>query len=59
MLNGNTVATLTFNQFNNGQKRAQDSSMFDQFYQYQQQQRDGISGASRGRMPHNSTAGSS
>jgi hypothetical protein len=57
MLNGNTVATLTFNQLNTRQKRTQDGSIFDQLSQYQQH--DGASGVSRGRIPHSSTTVSS
>ena len=56
MLNGNTVATLTFNQLHGGHQHAHDGSMFDQSYQ---QHRDGTSGISRGRAHGNSIAGSS
>ena len=36
MLNGNTVATLTFNQLQSRNQQNQDGSMFNQLYQYQQ-----------------------
>ena len=48
MLNGNTVATLTFNQFHGGNQQNQNRSMFNQLYP--QQQRDNSSLASRGRV---------
>ena len=48
MLNGNTVATLTFNQL---QGRNQETSMFNQ--------RENTSGVSRGRLQGPSTASSS
>lgn len=48
MLNGNTVATLTFNQFHGGNQHNQNASMFNQLYP--QQQRDNSSLASRGRI---------
>jgi len=57
MLNGNTVATLTFNQINARQKKTQDGSMLDQFYPNQQQ--DHTSVVSRGRVPRSSTTVSS
>jgi uncharacterized protein YpbB len=55
MINGNSVATLTFNQLHGGSshQQIQDGSMFQQ---YQQQ---GNNGMSRGRIAVNLTAGSS
>ncbi len=58
MLNGNTIATLTFNQLQGTNQQNQDRSMLNQLYQYQQQ-RENTSLASRGRLNANSTAGSS
>lgn len=58
MLNGNTVATLTFNQLHSGQQRTHDGSVFDQYYQYQQH-REGASGGLRERHATRSTAASS
>lgn len=49
MLNGNTVATLTFNQLHGGNQQNQDGSMFSQLYQYQQHG-ENTSGVSRGRI---------
>ena len=49
MLNGNTVATLTFNQLHGGHRQNQDGSMLNQLYQYQQQ-RENTSGVPRGRL---------
>jgi hypothetical protein len=57
MLNGNTVATLTFNQLQSRNQQNQDESMFNQIYQYQQ--RRDISEISRGRPNGSSTAVSS
>ncbi len=57
MLNGNTVATLTFNQLQSRNQQNQDELMFNQSYQYQQH-RD-ISEISRGRPNGSSTAVSS
>jgi len=54
MLNGNTVATLTFNQLQGRNQQNQDGSMFNQLYQYQQQ-RENIIDTSRGRT-HGSSA---
>lgn len=48
MLNGSTVATLTFNQFHGGNQQNQNGSMLNQLYP--QQQRDNSSMASRGRV---------
>jgi hypothetical protein len=58
MLNGNTVATLTFNQLQTRNQQTQNGSMFGQLYQYQQHM-DDTSVLSRGRLPVSSTAGSS
>ncbi|CAF3362603.1 unnamed protein product [Rotaria socialis] len=59
MLNGNTVTTLSFNQIRGGHRHVREPSAFDQFTQYQPQQRDGMSGASRERLQTRSTAASS
>ena len=53
MLNGNTVATLTFNQLQSSNQQNQDGSTFNQLY------REPTSGVSRGRLYTTSTAGSS
>ena len=58
MLNGNTVATLTFNQLQAGNQQNHEGSMFNQLYQYQQH-RENTSGMPRGRFNATSTAGSS
>ncbi len=49
MLNGNTVATLTFNQLQGRNQQNQDGSMFSQLYQYH----DGASQMSRERLHAN------
>jgi hypothetical protein len=53
MLNGNTVATLTFNQLQTNNQQNQDGSMFNQLH------REHTIGVSRGRLYTTSTAGSS
>ena len=47
MLNGNTLATLTFNQFHGGNQQNEDGSMINQFYQ---PLRENTSVTSRGRL---------
>ncbi|CAF4000535.1 unnamed protein product [Rotaria magnacalcarata] len=59
MLNGNTVTTLSFNQTRGGHRHVREPSAFDQFTQYQQQQREGVSGVSRERLQTRSTTTSS
>lgn len=58
MLNGNTVATLTFNQLQTRNQQNLDGSVFNQGYQYQQN-RENTSGISRGRLQTTSTVTSS
>jgi len=58
MLNGNTVATLTFNQLQSRNQQNQDGSMFNQFSQ-SQQHRENTSALSRKRLHACSTASSS
>lgn len=55
MLNGNTVATLTFNQLQGRNQQNQDESMFNQFYP----NRENTGGVSRGKLHGPSTASSS
>jgi hypothetical protein len=52
MINGNTVATLTFNQLQGGNHQNQDGLMFNQH-------RDHTNGVARGRFHVNSIAASS
>lgn len=56
MLNGNTFATLTFNQFHGGNQANDDGSMINQLYQLP---RENTSVTSRGRLHQTSSVVSS